>query len=322
LFGQEVIGTFQRVVAPANIKLTDNNRRTQTFPIVNFVREDFEYIKQLLKTDWEREVFPSTGSEPLTGEQQAKGYRTWTDRKGVPFNGKYVRSTSKEVVLESAGGELTFPYPGFSEEDRTWISEEQKRRSEEASRAAAARQQQSAASQSNGNRFGSSRPGYPGSRIGYPGSRIGYPGSRSGLPSSRPGYPGSRIGYPGSRSGLPSSRLGSSYGSSSGLPTYSFKCDTCGRTWTDIVHFSQCTNCADTYHFKCHSCGHSWTKKNTMFDNCPSCSGKLPNNAAPLFPGIAPHSSGGSRAYFAGRVFGALMGLAVVAVVVVMLMRR
>lgn len=271
LLGTTQLARFDRVLAPGFLRLKKADGSTGDFAIVNFSKEDIEYVKQALQKDLARPVFPEgNGFQSLTPDDVSKGYRVWTDRKNVPLIGKFVSVKGKDVVIEVNGEEKEYPKAGLSKADQTWIDNEIRRRAEEAAARA-----QAAAANSGGNSFeggpGMSRfphrPSFP--RFGR-NSPDGMEDefADAGMPDENPG--GNRFG---------GGRTGGSFGPT--FPTYEFTCEHCGKTWTDSSPISRCSECAGKTFFKCDKCGHKWSRADgTFLDKCPRCAngGHNPGN--------------------------------------------
>lgn len=290
LLGNTVTASFLQVVAPAHLQLKDAAGRVQALPIVNFVRSDLESVKSVLAADWEREVFPPNSPE-VTAEQRAKGYRAWTDRKGVSLTAMFVRRLGDELELEVDGENRQFPLHAVSKADQDWVTQELERQAAQRRAEAAAR----AASQPS---TPSSSPSNPGGSA-FPGGRTFGPGS-SGRSYTQPHMP------------------------NFSRPQYEFKCDNCGRQWTSNTPIDQCDNCKDLYEFRCNRCGHEWTERNQIMSQCPRCAGRDSGNSGSGYGGSS--GSGGSSGYGSGsgsssynagrttgRIFRGLISLAVLA---------
>ena len=253
LTGVKVVAMFDRVLAPGFLRLKQANGNTLNFAIVNFAKEDIDYVKQALQQDMARTVFPAgTGFQSLTPEDVAKGYRVWTDRRDVPLVGKFHATKLKNVVIEKDGQLLEYPLAGLSENDQTWIKSELRRRSEEAAdRARQASADQQSRMNSGGGRFPFNRGPFGAGGHGESSGNNFADGGGHGGGSSR---------FPRSRGSL--------------FPEYKFHCNHCGHDWTGHSAISFCPNCKDTYEFHCHVCGHTWTRQNQMVDTCPKCNAR------------------------------------------------
>lgn len=173
LRGNKVTAAFEQVVEPGHVRLKpEGSAFARNFSLVNFVKADIDYIKATLKADLAAEVFPPGQYSPLTADQQSKGYRTWTDRKGVQINGKFETADRKDVTLEVDGKRTKFRLAGFGEEDRAWITAEVKRKEAEARRKAEAERQARASSGPTG------RSGIPGFRSPFRNSPFSGGGAR------------------------------------------------------------------------------------------------------------------------------------------------
>ena len=258
LTGLKVLATFDRVLAPGFLRLKQANGTTQEFAVVNFSQEDIAYVKQALAKDWARPVFPEgTGFQSLTPEDVGKGYRVWTDRRGVPLVGKFEGVKGKNVVIEKNGEKLEYALAGLSENDQTWIKTELRHRAEEAAeRARQAVAEQQSRMNNGGGRFPFSRSRFSPGGQGDSGNEYTDAGGH-GDGSSR---------FPRRRSSL--------------FPEYKFHCDRCGHDWTGHSPISYCPNCKDTYEFHCKVCGHTWTRKNQLIDTCPNCNARLNDSNA------------------------------------------
>lgn len=273
LLGSTQLARFDRVLAPGFFRLKKADGSTGDFAMVNFSKEDIEYVKQALQKDMARPVFPEgNGFQSLTPDDVSKGYRVWTDRKKVPLVGKFVSVKGKDVVIEVNGEEKEYPKAGLSEADRTWVNNEIRRRAEEAAARA-----QAAASNSGGGSFegGTSRfprpstfpsrptfprPSFGGSRFGgHSEGGMGDEYADAGMPDDPTG--GSRFG---------GGRTGGSFGPT--FPTYEFTCDHCGKSWTESSPISRCPDCKDKSFFTCSRCGYEWTRNDgSMISKCPRC---------------------------------------------------
>jgi hypothetical protein len=251
VFGNKNMATFAGLVEPGHVMLDPELGASGRFSLTSFSAEDIAYIGDLLKKDAAAPVFPADGFQPLSDEDQNRGYRTWTDRLGVKLNGKYVRKTGKDVVFKTGPDETdaTYPYVGLSKQDRAWIDAEIKRISDEARRK---REAEMASRQDTG---------------GAPGGDSGG-GSRSPFASRFPRIPTPQPPRP------PRFQM----------PEYKFQCEKCGKEWTShsMIGNRYCDACQNelrnTYEFHCTRCGYNWTRKNQILDHCPRCSGEVDKN--------------------------------------------
>ena len=219
LLGRQVQAQFERVMADGNVALRDGYS-VKKLPLVAFIRSDLECIQEVLKEDLLREVFPPDELQPLTAEQTAAGYRVWTDRKGVALNAKFVRQSSRDLVLEVDGTNTDFPFHGLSVADHDWVTAENKSRADAArakAQAAQAAAQASAAS------------------------------SRAGRSPGGPGYGSSMPGYSPPTSNRPTYTPPTATQPEFSLPVfeYEFHCDRCGHNWTrEGKAMDQCPKCS------------------------------------------------------------------------------
>lgn len=215
LLGRQVEAQFESVTAEGNVTLR-SGYISKKLPLVAFVRSDIDFIKEALKADLEIEVFPPGELQPLTAEQTTNGYRVWNDRKGVMLNGKFVRRSDRNVILEVDGTNREFPFHGLSEADRDWIDQENERRAAAARAQAEAARAQAEAAQN-------ARAAAAGGTGMAPGPAMPAPG---GMPSSR------RFGPSTPTHTTPS------------IPEYQFHCDECGHSWTNVTSVDLCPNCS------------------------------------------------------------------------------
>lgn len=250
LNGGQMTAVFEQVVEPKHLRLRMPDGTVKDLAMVNFVKEDFEYVQDVLNRDWELPVFPAGDYQPLTSDDLQKGYRMWTDRKGEKLNAKFVRVEGKKAILEFADAETSYSRHGLSFEDQSWINRELARRAEEArQKAEAARAAAEAASRNNSG--GNSSPF---------GSRFGPFGNR---PSYNPGM--------GSHNDGSSPRSG---GSIYNRPVYEFDCPSCGHHWTN--NHSLIDNCPKCASNRNHSMSNN---SSPNYGNTGSHSSSRPNNS-------------------------------------------
>lgn len=241
LVGLKQPATFDRVLAPGFFRLKKADGTVKDYAIVNFVKEDIEYVKKLLQKDMARPVFPeSSGFKSLTPEDVGRGYRVWTDRNDVTLVGKFVAVKGDDVVLEVDGENKDFPKAGLSESDRKWVDDEVQRRREEAeaNRQAARESGRSGIGSSfprRSSRFGSERGG------GNEYAEVGGPDDGT----SRFG----RRGRFGTGSRETSSDMERTSRNDSMFPEvpkieYRLKCPRCDHRWTSSSSVEHCPRCS------------------------------------------------------------------------------
>ncbi|WP_166819816.1 hypothetical protein [Thalassoroseus pseudoceratinae] len=219
LRGSNVSAVYLELVAPAHVKLRTENGQVSDFALVNFVRDDIDYIKEAIKKDQSRDVFPVVDQEPLTTDQKSDGYRTWTDRNGRTLGAKFVRVFGKEVVLDVDGENQNYRIVGLSDSDRDWVNAELRRK-------AAEKAAQSSEIAGNGppgiRNFGPpANPYQPGVGASGPGSHAEQ-ASRDEVP---PGYDDLRTG--------------------GGFLTYQNVCRDCGYKFVTSSHAFECPKCKE-----------------------------------------------------------------------------
>ena len=260
LTGLKQLATFDRVLAPGFLRLKKADGTTGNFAIVNFVKEDIDYVKQVLQEDMARPVFPEgPGFQSLTPDDVAKGYRVWTDRKKVPLVGKFIAVKGKDVVIEVAGENKEYPKAGLSEADITWVNNEVRRRAE------------AARAQAEANR--SSSEGYTG------GSGSSFP-SRPTFPR-RPSFGTGGHGDSGYADAGGHGEDGSTRGrfGTGSMFQYKHTCQHCGKSWTDSSALTECPDCKGKKFYKCMRCGHKWSQTSGGYlEKCPKCSSQIGND--------------------------------------------
>jgi hypothetical protein len=212
LTGIKSLYRFDRALAPGHFRLKKADGTSNEFAIVNFSKEDVDYVQQLIQNDLARPVFPEgNGFQSLTPEDVSRGYKVWTDRRNVPLIGKFVALRGKNVVIEVAGAEQEYPKAGLSESDRDWVDAEVKRRAEAAQQAAA------------------DNPS-PAGRSSFPQSRFSPFGNTGGGAHAE---------------NTPRNSFGGSSQSSFPQMEFQFYCRRCGHEWTrtdtSIDHCPKCT---------------------------------------------------------------------------------
>lgn len=341
LTGNQVTASFEQLIPPFHVRLRSDGR-SETYPLVFFISEDIEHIRQAIKTDAEKEIFP-----PDSSTEVKEGYKLFTDRRGVQLAGKIVDKTDGKVTIESNGTTKTWPIAGLSKDDRRKLRKRngnwdngnrkrngnnnngknsegnrEKRNGNEGGRGMQGGNNGNKSDGSNGtsggmnqggnNRGGNNSNGSP-NRSGSPGGSPMPGGSSSPGNSSSPGGPGNE-----------------NANSNKGFATvkFQFHCNDCQHHWTSGSSTENCPNCEGSYKFQCNDCGHSWKLKKQAKSTCPKCSGSTSKKPVTstfnsgMADSLKESESTGSSAAKAGQITGLVIGLLMIVGSIVLFVQR
>jgi DNA-directed RNA polymerase subunit RPC12/RpoP len=239
LAGNQVEATFLGMDERRRVRLR-SDRTTTTFPLTNFSSADLIYLRDLIREDVNREVFPDAPLTPLTAEQQNTGYRTWTDRRGRKLNALLDGFRNRYFVLRLTDGTFReVPKIGFAAADR-----------DEAERILAARPKPVVPPIGpNGPESGSPRLPLPDPLVRRPDGSVGI--DQSKVPQVR--YRCQRCGFElssqefGQHLSLDCPRCSAGAGGAANTgPTfvYEYECLECRYKWTSDKHADRCPQCA------------------------------------------------------------------------------